>query len=505
MEPLGPPSAWTSGNGSRGGALESACLPVPGDADSRVPMDGIEHRRFLDTSAPCRLNDAGVFARIGGQPTVDRMVDALYARFEEDPMLGPLFGSDLAVERANQKRFFAEWMGAEDRYSHAAYGGLKHRHDRLPITRGLAGRWLGHLRRALDASVPAEQDRSIIFSHAQAMAFALVNEDNAAGRKTKKERSRVYQSDRASELAHKGNLPGLRALLKESPETFHQPIKAAIIMQAAAMAGRDDVVEFLLEAGVDRDKPHYLPINLAGWAFERVLFVTPLGAARLKRRPKVEAVLLEQGAKEDPFTAAFLGDVPRLEQMLTSHSDWAQIGDPATDVVEITPLHHAVAGGHLAAVHTILSQVRGPIRGSLRALRGAAALGSVELVTLLLKRGARAEGLGHGRWVLDERIAPLLARVGASVRLPLNHWVRVSCTGNQGRKDDPEFVRALFEVRGQRRRSICRRHAAPLRRQGRIPRHNESPLGARRRYGSARRRRTYAHRMGRARRQDDRS
>jgi hypothetical protein len=65
-------------------------------------MDGIEHRRFLDTSAPRRLNDAGVFARIGGQPTVDRMVDALYDRFEEDPMLRPLFGSDLAVERANQ-------------------------------------------------------------------------------------------------------------------------------------------------------------------------------------------------------------------------------------------------------------------------------------------------------------------------------------------------------------------------------------------------------------------
>jgi hemoglobin len=83
-------------------------------------MDGIEHRRFLDANAPRRLGDSGVFARIGGQPAIDRMVDALYDRFERDPVLRPLFRSDLTADRANQKRFFAEWMGAGDRYSQAA-------------------------------------------------------------------------------------------------------------------------------------------------------------------------------------------------------------------------------------------------------------------------------------------------------------------------------------------------------------------------------------------------
>jgi truncated hemoglobin YjbI len=238
-------------------------------------MDGIEHRLLLDAKAPRRVPDAGIFARIGGQPTIDRMVDGLYDRFESDSVLRPLFGLDLSSERVNQKRFFAEWMGAGDQYSQAAYGTLKHRHDRLPITRDLAGRWLGHLRRALDTSVRAEEDRAIIFSHAQAMAFALVNEDDSVGRRTKKERSGVYQTDRAGELAHKGDLPGLRALSKQSPQTFDHPIKAAIIMQAAVMARRAEVVKWLLAAGIDANKPHYLPINLAGRAFERVLFVTP--------------------------------------------------------------------------------------------------------------------------------------------------------------------------------------------------------------------------------------
>jgi truncated hemoglobin YjbI len=37
--------------------------------------------------------DAALFARIGGQPTVDRFVDTLYDRFEADDLLRPLFGA----------------------------------------------------------------------------------------------------------------------------------------------------------------------------------------------------------------------------------------------------------------------------------------------------------------------------------------------------------------------------------------------------------------------------
>jgi hemoglobin len=433
---LSRPSGWL---------IKTAGAREPEEGHLQVTMDGIEHRGFLDADAPRRLGDAGLFARIGGQPTIDRMVDALYDRFERDPVLRSLFRSDLTAERANQKRFFAEWMGAGDRYSHAAHAGMKHRHDRLTITKQLAGRWLGHLRRALDASVPAAEDRAIIFSHARAMAFALVNEESAARRSTRSERAKVYRTEQACALAHKGDLRGLRAFLEDSPQTFHRPIDAAAILQVAVLAGRPDVVKLLLEAGVDPDKPHYLPIKLGGRAFERVLFVTPLCAARLERRPEVEALLLERGAREDLFTAAFLGDVSRLEQQLASCPDLAQVCDPATDVVEITPLHHAVAGGRPEAVRTLLSHEPGPLRGSLRALRGAADHGSLEMVTMLLERGAQAVGLGPGRWVLDERIAPLLARAGASLRGPSNHWVRASCTGNQGRKDDPDYVRALLQ------------------------------------------------------------
>jgi hypothetical protein len=65
----------------------------------------------------------GLFARVGGQPTVDRLVDLLYDGFEADPALRPLFGRDLTGGRANQKVFFAQWLGGGHRYAERSYSG----------------------------------------------------------------------------------------------------------------------------------------------------------------------------------------------------------------------------------------------------------------------------------------------------------------------------------------------------------------------------------------------
>src|SRR5205823_4432203 len=48
-----------------------------------------------------------------------------------------------------------------------------------------------------------------------------------------------------------------------------------------------------------------------------------------------------------------------------------------------------------------------------------------------------------GRWVLHPELAPLLASRGASVGSS-GAWIGHCCTGNQGRKDDPDYVRALL-------------------------------------------------------------
>ena len=65
------------------------------------------------------------------------------------------------------------------------------------------------------------------------------------------------------------------------------------------------------------------------------------------------------------------------------------------------------------------------------------------MTELLLAHGADATRIGVGRWVLHPELAPLLASRGAAIDSS-GSWIGASCTGNQGRKDDPEYVRALL-------------------------------------------------------------
>jgi len=426
----------------------------------------LDHRSLLDHAAGFRpFRGTGLFERIGGQPTVDRLVDLLYEGIANDEQLRPLFPPDLADGRSMQKLFFAEWLGGPGRYSEQAHAGLRHRHDGLPITPALASRWLEHFRLAMEATVAAGHDRRTIFAQVRSLAMALVSGQVApagspgrrsrpGGKDPRESRSGngsrqvawcglgARSVARAKDLARRGDATGLGAALAEAPDLL-LPSYAAAIMQAAVLAGRAGIVRMLLDCGVGADHPFYLPVGVTGAAFERVVFVTPLCAARMKRRPAVESLLLAAGAREDVFTSAFLGDLTSLAQMLAADPSLAQATDPAVDVLGITPADHAVAGGQASALRLILDHVGHPHPGRVRALRGAAAQGSLAMAELLLAYGADATRIGAGRWVLHPQLAPLLASRGAVIGSS-GSWIGASCTGNQGRKDDPEYVRALL-------------------------------------------------------------
>jgi len=401
---------------------------------------GLEHRRFLNHAPGFRpFRDTGLFDRIGGQPTVDRMVDLLYEGINGDDQLRPLFGRDVAGVKPRQKLFFAEWLGGPRRYSEAAWTDLKHSHDGKPITRALAGRWLGHFERALEATVATDGDRRTIFGQVRPLAMALINRPAPQDVAWCGVGARAVT--RATQFARRGDVAGLGAALAQAPDLL-RPTYAAAIMQAAVLAGRAEIVRMLLDNGVGPDHPFYLPVAVVGQAFERVIYVTPLCAARFKRRAAVESLLLAAGALDDVFTAAFLGDLTSLARMLAADPGLAQATDPAVDVLDITPVEHAVAGGQEGALQLILDYIAYPLAGA-RALRGAAAQGSLTMAELLLARGADATRIGVGRWVLHSELAPLLASRGAAIDSS-GSWIGAACTGNQGRKDDPDYVRALM-------------------------------------------------------------
>src|SRR5207253_6436533 len=120
-----------------------------------------------------------LFARVGGRAAVEALIEGLYDRIETDATLRPLFGRDLVNERETQKRFFTEWLGGNAAYSDRAHAPLKHRHDLLPITRALAGKWLAHFRGALEAAVQDASARRAVYEKTCVLAMALVNEDKS--------------------------------------------------------------------------------------------------------------------------------------------------------------------------------------------------------------------------------------------------------------------------------------------------------------------------------------
>jgi ankyrin repeat protein len=245
-------------------------------------------------------------------------------------------------------------------------------------------------------------------------------------------------------LARRGGATELRALLERAPDILASSPHAATLLHLAALAGRTAVVELLLRSGVDVNKPSLIAPTSA-WP-SPLIFVTSLCVARAKGRREVEALLVRHGAKEDIFTHAFLGDLGRLEEDLVREPLLSQAIDPAVDVLEITSIHHAVAGARVEALRVLFlhtSQGKEPLLGGARAVRHAAALENVAMVAMLLEHGADATCVGTGRWVLHPELAPMLARAGACVDRS-GSWIGLSCTGNQGRKDDPEYVAALL-------------------------------------------------------------
>ena len=400
----------------------------------------MEHRRFLAHPEAHRPFGAGDPRTRIGTMAVDALVDGLYERIAADAALRPLFSRDLANEREAQRRFFAEWLGGDTVYSDRAHLPLAHRHDLLPITRALAERWLEHFTAALDAAVPDVEARRAIHDNVRVLALAMVNESGEPSALRARPHGSCLRYEPASEsltLARRGDVDALCLLVERAPDVLRSAPHAAQLLHVAVLGGRKAVVEFLLDAGVDVNKP--API-------EPLIFITPLCAARTKRRIEIEALLIGRGAKEDVFTHAFLGDVDFLRAEIARDPRVAQAIDPAVDALQITPMHHAVCGGQTEALRVLLAgvaQARQPLIGGVRTLRDAVARENVAMAALLLEHGANVASIGAGRWVLHPELAPMLARAGAYVDRS-GSWIGLSCTGNQGRKDDPVYVAALL-------------------------------------------------------------
>lgn len=92
-----------------------------------------------------------LYAEIGGQETIDKLVEAFYPKVYADPDLSPLFEGDMEEIKRKQKLFLPQFLGGPALYSQE-FGppAMKERHIPFPVTPKRATCWLRCMREAFE-------------------------------------------------------------------------------------------------------------------------------------------------------------------------------------------------------------------------------------------------------------------------------------------------------------------------------------------------------------------
>ena len=417
------------------------------------PRHNLHRGGLADDPARLRPHPT-LFARMGGRAVVARIIDTFYDRVQADPLLGPLFNHSErhnVVARDRQRRFFEEWLGGAARYKNdearLVMQGLQRRHYPFPITAQSAGRWLHHMSASLRECGIGPDIVSEIMSRLAPMARRMVNEEEQAPSGTNPMRQRQTRIATAWELAARGDRDGLRPLIERDPGLVTlRSIAGRTLLWEATRRGRRPVVELLVERGADANAPgcdqmFHFPYARAG---STLVMITPYCLAKWRGYDDLAAYLLAQGAIIDLYTAAFLGDLPRVTALLDASPELVNAEDPADDFLPRTPLHHAISGGQHDAAVLLLTRGAEVARHSRWLLTYAAVRNRLDLVQLLLAHGAEAREslvLGPLGGDKDQAIADTLIAHGFDLRrrpMALEHS-RADTGGG------PAVVRALLE------------------------------------------------------------
>ncbi|HEU4963986.1 MAG TPA: globin [Bacilli bacterium] len=115
-------------------------------------------------------------ARILEDGTIRRLVDAFYARVQQDEILLPIFPGDFAGLADKQFLFLTQFFGGEPLYSQQ-YGqpAMKQRHLPFEITPTRASAWLKNMSDAMDEIELTGDLRDFMFDRLKQVAAIMVN------------------------------------------------------------------------------------------------------------------------------------------------------------------------------------------------------------------------------------------------------------------------------------------------------------------------------------------
>lgn len=380
------------------------------------PFDELRHRGESLVAYP----DPKHWKAVGGAVGVAALIADLYRRIEQDELLRQAFAH---FNAPGAVPFFLQWFGGHQDYSNELDGGLIRLHQHRYISPKAAAAWLRCMRESLVArSLDAETLMRPLARIAKAMIHSPDTEflelhRNCDG--VQDPGQRTFEALLAD--VAKGRLENVgTAIVNDKTVVGRRGKDNRTIVWVATYFNRAKIVEMALNASADCNTPACDPMY-ATLACDDVrmgtgVAVTPLAIAK-KWHPKLVTPLLEHGAIDDIFTAAWVGDLVALREQIDRNPQLVNAIDPAEDFQEVSPLCHAVCGGSIEATKQLIEHGAEVKRHSGKLLTLAVAMNRLDLVTLLIGHGAdvqRAVFLGP----LDDAdrpVADLLIASGKTV------------------------------------------------------------------------------------------
>jgi hemoglobin len=122
-------------------------------------------------------NDQTIYELAGGEPAFRRLVDAFYARVEQDPLLRPMFPADMGPGKEHQRLFLMQYFGGPTTYSGLrGHPRLRMRHAPFPIDQAARDAWLGHMLAAVDEAGIPEPAHGAMREYFEMAATAMINQ-----------------------------------------------------------------------------------------------------------------------------------------------------------------------------------------------------------------------------------------------------------------------------------------------------------------------------------------
>lgn len=201
--------------------------------------------------------------------------------------------------------------------------------------------------------------------------------------KPRADHSGRFGMDRMLKEARRGDVAAVRRYLREDPSLARAKSGGhnRTFLWEATRGGRLELVKFLLDNGADPNVPGRIRA-------ETPLLLKPYCIARRYRRKEIAELLLAAPTEIDVYTACYLGDESRVEELLKENPATANQEQSEDTVWRVTPLHFAVAGGRESLVRRLLDAGAAVAPYTRLLCDTAVRLKRRELIPLLVSRGA---------------------------------------------------------------------------------------------------------------------